>query len=253
MLWFIITEWNGGFRTTGRTRWNDFSMINLANLLTVKGAEDFLLSLTIADFLAFSSWAMILTAVPTFFMLLFITAPYGRYSTAGRWGPLVPARFGWFVMESPNLWMTILVSIFLGQANSTAPTEIALSLFLLHYTNRSIIFPLRLKKPTAMTFAVMASAFCYCCWNGFNQAVSLIVVNPLPAEKIQDPFFWLGVILFFVGFILNIHADTVLMNLRKETDKPGSYRIPYGGLFQYISCPNYGTFFVLINDYCDVA
>ena len=41
------------------------------------------------------------------------------------------------------------------------------------------------------------------------------------------------------GFLINIYGDTVLMNLRKVTDPPGTYKIPSGGLYEYISCPNY--------------
>ena len=54
--------------------------------------------------------------------------------------------------------------------------------------------------------------------------------------------------MFGTGFILNIHADTVLLNLRAQRDKEkdrdksekaGGYRIPYGGLFELVSCANY--------------
>jgi steroid 5-alpha reductase family enzyme len=43
--------------------------------------------------------------------------------------------------------------------------------------------------------------------------------------------------LFLAGFIINRGADHVLRNLRK----PGvaGYKIPYGGLYRWISCPNY--------------
>ena len=63
-----------------------------------------------------------------------------------------------------------------------------------------------------------------------------------------DARFIIGVIMFGTGFILNIHADTVLLNLRAQRDKEkdrdksekaGGYRIPYGGLFELVSCANY--------------
>ena len=46
-------------------------------------------------------YAEIALAVVTFVALLFIVAPYGgRHGRAG-WGPTVPARVGWIVMEAP--------------------------------------------------------------------------------------------------------------------------------------------------------
>ena len=33
--------------------------------------------------------------------LFFVTAPYGRHARKG-WGPTMPARWGWVVMEAPS-------------------------------------------------------------------------------------------------------------------------------------------------------
>ncbi len=52
-----------------------------------------------------------------------------------------------------------------------------------------------------------------------------------------------------VGFIVNIQSDSILRNLRRNGDKKSSkavvtsgttqYKIPYGGLFEYVSCANF--------------
>ena len=39
------------------------------------------------------------------------------------------------------------------------------------------------------------------------------------------------------GFIINLKSDHILRNLRKPGDT--GYYIPYGGMFKYVSCPNY--------------
>jgi steroid 5-alpha-reductase/3-oxo-5-alpha-steroid 4-dehydrogenase 1 len=44
-------------------------------------------------------------------------------------------------------------------------------------------------------------------------------------------------IIFAIGFVINRHADSVLLSLRKPGET--GYKIPYGGLYNYISCPNY--------------
>ena len=46
-----------------------------------------------------------------------------------------------------------------------------------------------------------------------------------------------GLVLFLSGFILNRWADRVLHNLRKPGET--AYKIPYGGFYRWISCPNY--------------
>jgi 3-oxo-5-alpha-steroid 4-dehydrogenase 1 len=78
-------------------------------------------------------------------------------------------------------------------------------------------------------------------------------------EWLYDPRFCIGIVIFLTGAALNIQADNILINLRKETSssastsgKPGAtnattssevkrYKIPYGGLFEYVSGANFGN------------
>ena len=46
-----------------------------------------------------------------------------------------------------------------------------------------------------------------------------------------------GAALFLVGFGINLWADNTLRGLRHPGET--GYKIPYGGLYRYISCPNY--------------
>jgi steroid 5-alpha reductase family enzyme len=47
----------------------------------------------------------------------------------------------------------------------------------------------------------------------------------------------IGVFIFVVGFIINRWSDRILRSLRTH---PGDdYQVPYGGLFRWVSCPNY--------------
>jgi len=54
---------------------------------------------------------------------------------------------------------------------------------------------------------------------------------------LQDPRFIIGIIIFYSGYIINKVSDNTLRNLRSPGQK--GYRIPGGGLFEYVSCPNY--------------
>ncbi|MHA1777308.1 MAG: 3-oxo-5-alpha-steroid 4-dehydrogenase, partial [Promethearchaeota archaeon] len=50
-------------------------------------------------------------------------------------------------------------------------------------------------------------------------------------------FFIIGTIIWICGFIINIYSDYILRNLREPGEN--GYKIPYGGLFRFVSCPNY--------------
>jgi 3-oxo-5-alpha-steroid 4-dehydrogenase 1 len=54
---------------------------------------------------------------------------------------------------------------------------------------------------------------------------------------IYKPTTIIGLTLYIIGFIINRWADSVLLNLRKPGET--GYKIPYGGLYDYITCPNY--------------
>ena len=54
---------------------------------------------------------------------------------------------------------------------------------------------------------------------------------------LTDPRFLLGAALFLVGFGINVSSDAILRNLRAPGET--GYRIPDGGLFQWVSSPNY--------------
>lgn len=186
---------------------------------------------------------MIAVGVLTFVSCMIITAPYGRYSTDKGWGAVIHARFAWIFMESPNLWVPLVTYQLVPDLDITMslPNKILLCCFLLHYFNRSIIYPLRMDPSCApMPSNVMWLAFTYCCWNSFTQSVSLLYINQLPESWLFDPRFLVGTAIFIAGMALNIQADEILQNIRKGK-REKQYEIPRGGLFELISCANYGA------------
>jgi 3-oxo-5-alpha-steroid 4-dehydrogenase 1 len=74
--------------------------------------------------------------------------------------------------------------------------------------------------------------------NGYVNGKYLFHLAPVyPLSWFYDPRFMTGAILFITGMVINIYSDHILRNLRKS--EKNEYRIPYRGLFKYISCPNY--------------
>merc|ERR1712228_357846 len=59
-------------------------------------------------------------------------------------------------------------------------------------------------------------------YNGFSETWSLRSI--------------LGCMIFFFGMCTNIHSDSILRNLRKPGET--GYKIPKGGMFEYISGAN---------------
>ena len=43
--------------------------------------------------------------------------------------------------------------------------------------------------------------------------------------------------MFIIGMFINQQSDRILFNLRKPGET--GYKIPMGGMYRYISCPNY--------------
>jgi 3-oxo-5-alpha-steroid 4-dehydrogenase 1 len=176
-------------------------------------------------------------AILIFPVLLQITAPYGRH-TKSSWGPMISNRLGWFIMELPAL---ALFSFFVltGKNLSQIIILIASALWITHYVNRTLIFPLRIRTgKKKMPFSIVAMAFFFNIVNGFLNGYWLGHLSlPYPASWLYDPRFVAGVILFITGFIINQYHDHLLIRLRKSSAT--SYKMPHGGLFRYVSCPNF--------------
>ncbi len=181
-------------------------------------------------------WIWIAIAVIIFFTLLFITAPYGRHSTT-TWGPLINNKLAWFLMEFFVL-VVFVYFILIGSLSQTKVNFFIMGLFILHYVNRSFIFPLRIKtKGKKMPIVIMLMGLFFNLCNGFFLGYYLGEFKAYSIDWMYQPQFIVGLFIFFLGMGINWWADTVLIHLRKpkETD----YKIPQQGLFKFISCPNH--------------
>jgi len=66
---------------------------------------------------------------------------------------------------------------------------------------------------------------------------SFLATTVFPSDYESDPRFAIGIIVFVLGFIINRWADWKLRSLRADGSR--EYRVPTGGLYEYVSCPNY--------------
>jgi len=186
---------------------------------------------------SFSTFVLIWIALALilFPIQLFVTAPYGRHARAG-WGPSLPNRIGWFVMEAVSL--VLFAALFLaGSAPKTAPMWVFFALWVAHYANRSLIFPWRTKtRGKTIPLAIVLGAVSFNLVNAGLNGFYLGTLAHYPDRWLADPRFIVGLALFLAGAAINIHSDNRLIGLRSGSGQ--GYVIPRGGLFEWISCPN---------------
>ena len=165
-------------------------------------------------------------AALTFVTLQFVSAPYGKHARAG-WGPTVPARAAWVVMETPPA--VVFAVLFLVGDRRGDPVSIAfLAMYLAHYVYRAWIYPLRMRTTDKrMPALVCGLAFTTNIVIAYVQARWLFTLGPpRDASWLVDPRFVLGLALFVGGYWLNHHSDSILRNLRRPGDS--GYQVPTG-------------------------
>jgi len=168
-------------------------------------------------------------------VLLFITAPYGRFARRG-WGPALPARVSWVLMESPTI--LVVAALFAVGRHKSLVHVVFLVLWNVHYVHRTLVYGLRVRSGRRMPVLLVASALFFNVVNGYLQGRYLFTLAPeAPAAWLAAPRFLAGLALFAGGLGVNTLADNALRRLRKPGES--GYRIPRGGLFEWVSCPNY--------------
>lgn len=181
-------------------------------------------------------WAWIALAVILVPVQLKITAPYGRHASR-KWGLTIPYRWGWVAMEivSP---LTFAHFFWHGTTEKTAALWFIFALWMAHYLNRSVIYPLRARMSgKTVPLAIAGSGAFFNLVNGFlNGYFPGNLADGYADGWFFTPQFLAGTSLFLIGAAINIHSDNMLLRLRKPGET--GYKIPHGGLFRYISCPN---------------
>ncbi len=154
----------------------------------------------------------------------------------------IDKKTGWVLMEIPVL---LVVGYFFLQnqaginlSSFLSVSGVMVAFFIIHYFNRAVIYPQRIKVAgkTMPVYTMLASMVFYIV-NGYLIGHYFGQLKEYPIEWLYDPRFLIGAALFLFGFFVNIHSDNILINLRDE-DESG-YKIPHGGFFKHVSCPNY--------------
>ena len=192
----------------------------------------------LAGALAFAAFVFIIS--------WFVPSPYGKLSST-KYGISVSGRLGWFLMELPatlSFWWFFLHGPFRGN-----PVPLLFgAMWLIHYGNRGFYFPFSIRAAKGATsnfsFMVIGIGWCVTSLHGYFHASYFTRLHVYTTEWLRDPRFIIGFIVYYISYVLTLHSDSIIRNLRtKEEVESGSkqYRIPTGGLFRWLTSPSYTT------------
>nr|XP_061794562.1 3-oxo-5-alpha-steroid 4-dehydrogenase 2-like [Nerophis lumbriciformis] len=185
------------------------------------------------DLLDYLSLAMFLAGIMHLYLHRKCQKSYGRHMAPTN-TKMVPARLAWFIQELPSFLIPLLLMFTSHERNSLGKV-LLLGTFCPHYFHRTFIYSL-LVKGQPYPLDIMVKAVMSCSVNGFLQGHYLLHCAQIEEWETYNCL-KIGLFLFYIGMAINIHSDICLRKLRKKGEV--KYKVPRGGLFEYISAPNY--------------
>ena len=198
-----------------------------------------------SDLTSFYNFLFIIAVIGLviFVTLYYVDAGYGKMRSE-KWGPAINNKIGWFLMEMPVFLIVLyLWAISPYMVTRHAPYWVFLLIFEFHYFQRSFIFPFILKGKGQMPIIIMLLSVIWNLMNGYIQGFWLFHLAPkyypelYTIDWLYDPRFIIGTIIFITGWIINMHSDHVIRNLRKPGDT--NHYLPKKGLYKYVTSANY--------------
>lgn len=180
---------------------------------------------------------MAVLALGVWIALHYFEAGYG-YLFNPKFGPGVPNRVAWCLMEAPVFIAMCVLWAYSDRMWQAAPLTLFL-LFQTHYFQRSFIFPLLIRGRSRMPLGIILMGMIFNTLNALMQGGWIFFVSPADyyADWFSKPYIYVGGALFLFGMAVNLHSDHIIRNLRKPGDT--RHYIPRGGMFCYVSSANY--------------
>lgn len=190
---------------------------------------------------------MIGIAAVVFVSLYFVDAGYG-IMISSKWGKAINNKVAWFLMEFPIFLAMIILWILSPHRFDLVPLIFFL-IFEMHYFQRSLIFPFMLKGKSKMPLGIMFMGIAFNVLNAmmqgwwifyesYNVNYAVNGVSYTDAAWLATPQFIIGVCIFIIGFIINLHSDYVIRHLRTGPDDTKHY-LPRKGMYRYVTSANY--------------
>ncbi|MFA7033324.1 MAG: DUF1295 domain-containing protein [Bacteroidales bacterium] len=181
---------------------------------------------------------MLILAAVVYIALQYFKAGYG-FLRDSKWGPAIPNKVGWVIMEAPVFILMCLMYALSDRVANITLIIITL-LFLTHYFQRTFIFPFLIRGKGTMPIVIILMGMIFNTVNAYIQGKWLYYLSPesmYTLAWLKTPQFICGTIIFIFGMYVNLHSDYIIRHLRQDGDS-GHY-IPMGGTFKYVSSANY--------------
>lgn len=124
----------------------------------------------------------------------------------------LPPRLAWFLFEVPNLIWALYFLVVCQDGLS-----LGYGLFILHYINRDIIYPLRMRSTNKVPIEIVLSAASFTFANGYLQGLCNRNINETPSHNAFIRV--IGIAVFCVGMYINIRSDEILQSTRAKQPK----------------------------------
>jgi 3-oxo-5-alpha-steroid 4-dehydrogenase 1 len=175
---------------------------------------------------------------------LFMKTPYGRFGS-DSFGMRLDPRLGWLLMELPAT-LSFMYFYFRGRNAFDFVPLVFLAVWTIHYANRGFIFPLKMRVDPghrrSFNLIVVMIGWIVTSLHGYLNAAYFTGYGGYSTAWLADPRFLCGIALYYSGFILNLHSDSIIRKLRpKGPGREGAarYSIPRGGAFSLVTSPQY--------------
>jgi 3-oxo-5-alpha-steroid 4-dehydrogenase 1 len=185
-------------------------------------------------------------ALFVFVISWFLPSPYGRFAST-RFGVSLDSRFGWFLMELPATLSFIWFYAHGPRRGELVPIIFCI-MWLIHYSNRGFLFPLRMRvaqgDARSFSLVVIATGWAVTSLHGYFHAAFFTRLHEYRNDWLRDPRFIIGLVIYYTCFALNLHSDAIIRNLRTRDEIASGdrrYRVPTGGLFRWVTSPSYLT------------
>ena len=173
----------------------------------------------------------------------FVDTPYGRFASE-KFGISLGPRFGWFLMELPAT--LVFFAVFFSGSHWSEPVPLVFAgMWALHYANRGWFFPFSIRVPKgakgSFSIMVVGTGWLATSMHGYLNAAYMSELGDY-SGWLSDARFWTGLSVYYLSYGLTLHSDSIIRNLRSKAEVAAGekvYRIPRGGMFRWVTCPNY--------------
>jgi len=179
-------------------------------------------------------------AIPVFFALeatALFSFGYSKFANREQQAAL-PSRLGMFIIYFPAVVIAPAVYAFLGNPGTTWHWLVMVAVSL-HFGKRCLE-TMFLHKYSGVMNVFTALAVCSL-YSILAALLGVIAATEIPAELVNsdafNPWYITGGVLWTVGIAGNFYHHWLLANLRKPGET--GYKLPRGGLFQWVACPHY--------------